>query len=224
MADILTADDWRALALSLQLALASALLLVPLCLPLAYWLARSRSRWRRPVQLLALLPLLLPPTVLGYYLVVVLSPERLPGQLWSGLFGAQFAFSFGGLLLGSMLYSLPFALQPLNAGFRELRPGWSEVAATLGLSPLQRLMRVALPQMRTPVGDALALVFAHSIGEFGIVLMIGGALPETRTASIALYQHFQALDFAAADRLALALVLLSLLVLLPLYLSRQRRY
>ena len=220
---MLNPGDWQALGLSLRLALFSALLLVPICLPLAFWLARSRSAWRLPVQALAAIPLILPSTVLGYYLVVAFSPQTAVGQGWQALFDVQFAFSFPGLLLGSMAYSLPFALQPLTAGFHHLQRGWSEVAATLGLSPLQRFHRVLIPQMRTPVLDALALVFAHSMGEFGIVLMIGGAIPSTRTASIAMYEHFESLDFASADRLALGLVAISLVLLVPLYAVRRAR-
>lgn len=212
--------DWLALRLSLQLALASTLLLIPLCLAPAWWLARSR--WRRPVQALSALPLLLPPTVLGYYLIVAFSPANPVGGAWAWLFNAQFAFSFAGLLFGSVIYSLPFALQPLIAGFRELKPEWSEVAAVLGLSPTQRLLRVSMPQMSLPIVDALALVFAHSMGEFGIVLMIGGGAPQTRTASVALFQHFEALDFAAANRLALALIMVSMVLLAGLYALRRR--
>lgn len=211
---MLNGADLQAVLLSLQIASLAAVLLLVFCLPLALWLARSRSVGAQVVAILTTLPLVLPPTVLGYYLVSALAPETSLGKGWAWLFDAGFAFSFPGLLLGSMIYSLPFAVQPLLAAFRQLSPGWLEVAATLGLHPVERLLWVVVPQMRPAVLDALALVFAHSMGEFGIVLMIGGAVPDrTRTASIALFQHFEQFNFAAANQLALLLVAISVLLL-----------
>lgn len=216
--------DIRAVLVSLQIASLAALILTLGCIPLALWLARSASVQARLVGALTTLPLVLPPTVLGYYLISALAPDTVLGSAWGWIFDRGFAFSFPGLLLGSMVYSLPFAVQPQQAAFRQLNAGWLEVAATLGLSPLQRLVRVVVPQMRPALLDSLALVFAHSLGEFGIVLMIGGAVPgETRTASIAVFQHFEQLNFAAANQLALLLLAMSVLMLVVLYWLRADR-
>ncbi|MGI9345310.1 MAG: molybdate ABC transporter permease subunit [Gammaproteobacteria bacterium] len=215
--------DYHSLLLSLELALLTSLLLITLCTPLAFWLTHTHRLTRQAVQLGALLTLVLPPTVLGYYLVLAMGPNYWLGSIWAAVFGSPFAFSFAGLVMGSAIYSFPFALQPLLMGFQTMNPHWNEVAATLGLSPSQRAMHIWLPHMLKSISLALALVFAHTMGEFGIVLMIGGSIPQTRTASIALFEHFETFNVAAANELALWLILSALLLLIPLYSFRQKQ-
>lgn len=215
---ILTPHDLDALRLTLQLAAVSTLCLLALGTPLAWWLARTHSRWALPIQALVALPLVLPPTVLGFYLLVSLSPAGPLGQLSEWLGGPRLVFSFTGLIIGSVIYSLPFVVQPLQNAFASIGSRPLEVAATLRATPWDSFLHVVLPQARQGYLTASVLAFAHTLGEFGVVLMIGGNIPgETQVASIAVYEHVEALAYGQAHTLAAVLVILSLALLLLVY-------
>lgn len=206
---------WSALALTGQLALLTTVILLAVGLPLAWWLTHSRSAWRAPLNALVTLPLVLPPSVLGFYLLVALGPEGPLGRLTTALGWGLWSFNFEGLLLGSVIYSLPFAVQPLQTAFAAQGRGPMEAAATLGASPLDAFITVALPQAKRGLLTAAVLCFAHTVGEFGVVLMIGGNIPgQTQVVSTLIYGHVEAMDYAAAHELALGLVAFSFLVLL----------
>ena len=210
-------EDLQAIWLTLKLATATTALLLLLAAPLAWWLARKRSRLRAPVAAVVALPLVLPPTVLGFYLLVAFGPQGWGGQLTQALGIGLLPFSFGGLLLGSMLYSLPFAVQPLQTAFEAVGRRPLEVAATLRASPLDSFFHVVLPLARGGIVQAAVLTFAHTIGEFGVVLMIGGNIPQrTRVVSTQIYGHVEALDYAQAHWLSAGMVLFSFAVLLAL--------
>ncbi|MCA9782932.1 MAG: molybdate ABC transporter permease subunit [Candidatus Cloacimonetes bacterium] len=214
----LSAQDLGALWLTLRLALATTLTLLVLGTPLAWWLARGRTRWRVPVRALVALPLVLPPTVLGFYLLVALGPNGPLGGLMIALGGQALAFSFTGLVLGSVCYSLPFVVQPLQDAFAAIGERPLEVAATLRAGPLDRFLSVALPLARPGYLTAAVLGFAHTIGEFGVVLMIGGNIPgRTQVLSIAIYDHVEAMEYGQAHGLAAGLLLLSFVMLLAVY-------
>ncbi|WP_308366172.1 MULTISPECIES: molybdate ABC transporter permease subunit [unclassified Microbulbifer] len=211
----LSATDWQALLLTLKLAGMTTLLLALLGIPLSWWLANRRGRLRPLLEVVLSLPLVLPPTVLGFYLLLLLSPNQPLGALWQQLFNRPLVFSFPGLVAASMLYSLPFMVQPLLAAFDQRALPLAQAAAGLGMPPLARLRSVVLPACRSALVVALSMTFAHTLGEFGVVLMIGGAIPgETQVVSVALYQHVENLDYGGAHRLALVLLLLSVLLLL----------
>lgn len=210
--------DLAALGLTLRLAAITTLLLLILGTPLALWISSGRTLPRRIAQAAVALPLVLPPTVLGFYLLVWLGPARAPGRLLIHLLGHPLAFTFTGLVVGSMLYSLPFAVQPLVLAFSHVDRNLTGVAATLGASPFTIFRRVVLPLSRTGFLTAAVLTFAHTVGEFGVVLMIGGDIPDlTRTLSISIFDQVQDLNYAAADRTALALVAISFAALLVVY-------
>lgn len=210
--------DADALILTLQLAALTTAVLLVIGLPLAGWIALGQSRFRFLLEAVVALPLVLPPTVLGFYLLWGLGPRTAFGQALTGLIGHTLAFSFSGLVAGSVLYSLPFAVQPVVAGLRSVDPAYLEAAATLGASPLRKFIRVALPLARGSVLSAAVLTFTHTVGEFGVVLMLGGSIPgETRTLSITLYDLVENGDFAAANRLAVALLAASTAALMLLY-------
>ncbi|MEO6830196.1 MAG: molybdate ABC transporter permease subunit [Acidobacteriaceae bacterium] len=215
--------DTAALLLTLRLALVTTAILLVIAVPLAYWLAFTSSRWRTMVQAVCSLPIVLPPTVLGFYLLVGLGPQTAFGRAISRLLGHPLAFSFTGLVVGSVLYSLPFAVQPLASGFAAVDSSLLDAAATLGSGRFDRMRRVVLPLARGSLLTAGVLSFAHTVGEFGVVLMIGGNLPgATRTLSIALYDQVQDFQYAAANRTALFLLAICLVALTLLY-SQQRR-
>lgn len=212
-----------ALWLTLKLAAVSTLWLLLLGTPLAWWLARRKTLASTVVEAVVALPLVLPPTVLGFYLLIAFAPQSALGQAWQVLTGSRLAFSFSALVIGSVLYSLPFVVQPLQAAFRQVPSSILEAAATLGAGPLDRWRSVVLPLCRPSFLAAASLGFAHTVGEFGVVLMIGGNIPgETQVLSIALYDRVEALDFAAAHQLAAGLVLFSLVTLFLLYRSSGR--
>ena len=208
MTDTLVSPDflasaWSAIALTLRLAGVTTLLLLLIAAPLAWWLARTPSRWREAVSALVTLPLVLPPSVLGFYLLVALGPQGPLGQLTQALGWGTLSFSFSGLVLGSIVYSLPFAVQPLQAAFAEMGPRPMEVAMTLGARPLDAFFTVALPQARHGLLTAAVLSFAHTLGEFGVVLMVGGNIPgQTRVLSTLIYGHVEAMEYAQAHLLA----------------------
>lgn len=215
--------DLQALGLTARLAALTTVLLVSLATPLALWLAGRESWGRRVVFTLTLLPLVLPPTVLGFYLLWSFGPQTASGRLLTHLFGHTLAFSFTGLLLGSMIYSLPFAVQPLTAAFAGVPRDLRDVARVLGASPLQVARRVTLPLSRSAFLTAALLTFAHTVGEFGVVLMLGGNIPGvTRTLSISLFDQVEEGSYSLAGHTALLLVAVSFVALLALQ-GRGRR-
>ena len=217
------ADDLAAIWLTLKLAGLTTLVLLLLATPLAWWLARTPSRWRAPIGAVVALPLVLPPTVLGFYLLITLGPQGPGGQLTQALGLGTLPFTFGGLLLGSVIYSLPFAVQPLQHAFEAVGARPMEVAATLRARPLDAFLSVALPLARPGFVTAAILSFAHTVGEFGVVLMMGGNIPgKTRVVSTQIYGHVEALEYAQAHWLAGGMVLFSFTVLLALALTGRR--
>jgi molybdate transport system permease protein len=214
---------WSAIALTLQLATITSLLLLLLATPLAWWLSQTTSRWRTPVAAAAMLPLVLPPTVLGFYLLVLLGPQGWIGQLTQTLGLGVLSFSFTGLVIGSLVFSLPFAVQPIQHAFEAMGPRPMEVAATLRARPLDAFFSVALPLARPGLLTAFVLSFAHTVGEFGVVLMIGGNIPgQTRVVSTQIYGHVEAMEYAQAHWLAGGMLVFSFVVLLAL-MRLQRR-
>lgn len=214
----------QAIWLTLKLATLTTVLLLLIATPLAWWLARTGSRWRAPINALVTLPLVLPPSVLGFYLLLALGPHGPLGQLTQALGWGLLSFSFTGLLIGSVIFSLPFAVQPLQHAFEAQGQRAMEVAATLRARPLDAFFTVALPQARTGLVTAAILSFAHTVGEFGVVLMIGGNIPgQTRVVSTQIYGHVEAMEYAQAHWLAGAMVLFSFVVLLSLALLKRQR-
>lgn len=215
---MIATDDLIALGLTLKLAAITTAVLMVLGTPLAWWLARGRGRGRWLVEALVALPLVLPPTVLGFYLLLLMGPEGPLGAL-AGWFGLRsLAFTFTGLVIGSVVYSLPFVVQPLVGAFRGLERRSLEAAASLGAGPWDRFATVAVPLARSGFLAAAVLGFAHTLGEFGVVLMIGGNIPgETRVVSVAIYDHVESLDYANAHALAAVLLVLSFLMLAAVY-------
>jgi molybdate transport system permease protein len=210
--------DTEALWLTLRLALTTTAVLLLLALPIAWWIASGKGAARALVQAVVALPLVLPPTVLGFYLLVALGPLTAPGRVIIRLLGHPLAFSFAGLVVGSVLYSLPFAVQPLVAGFRAVDVALLEAAATLGASPLRAFRTITLPLARPSLIAAAVLTFTHTVGEFGVVLMLGGNIPgATQTLSIALYDQVQDFNYAAANRTAAVLLAFSLATLIVVY-------
>ena len=217
-------DDWAAIGLTLRLAATTTALLLLLATPLAWWLARTHSRWRAPVSAVVALPLVLPPTVLGFYLLLLTGPSGPVGRATEALGLGRLPFTFAGLVVASMLYSMPFVVQPLQTAFEAVGRRPLEVAATLRAGPWDRFVHVALPLARRGVVTAAVLGFAHTVGEFGVVLMMGGNIPgATRVVSTQLYDHVEALDYPAAHRLAAALLAFSFVVLWGVYRLRPGR-
>jgi len=220
---MLSDADWQAVRLTAELAALSTAVLLLLGTPLAWWLARSRS-WIKPLAAsVVAMPLVLPPSVLGFYLLVLMGPQGPVGRLTEALGIGRLPFSFAGLVVGSVLYSLPFVVQPLQQAFEAIPERMLEAAATLRAGPWDRFFSVALPLARPGLLTASVLGFAHTVGEFGVVLMIGGNIPgRTRVMSVAVYEHVEALDFTSAHRLAAGMVGFALLVLLALYVANRR--
>ena len=217
------AADFTAFTLTLKLAGVSTLILLCLGTPLAWWLSQTRTRGKSVVEALIALPLVLPPTVLGFYLLLALSPTGPVGSTLNSLGLPSLAFSFSGLVLGSVIYSLPFVVQPLQTSFVAVGRRPLEVAATLGAGPLDRFLNVVLPMSKLGYLTAIVLGFAHTMGEFGVVLMIGGNIPgQTQVLSIAIYDHVEALEYSQAHWLAGLLLLFSFLVLLAVYTLNKR--
>jgi molybdate transport system permease protein len=218
-----TEADLSALLISLKLALVTTFILMILGTPLAWWLARSQWRHRYLVEALVALPLVLPPTVLGFYLLLLLSPNGPLGALMTALGGHSLAFTFAGLVIGSVIYSLPFVVQPLQNTFSAVGRRPLEVAASLRASPLDRFFTVAVPLALPGFVTAGVLGFAHTLGEFGVVLMIGGNIPgKTRVASIAIYDHVESLNYARAHWLSGSLLVLSFILLAAVYAFNRR--
>ena len=210
--------NWQAIVLSLKLAVCVAGILLAIGMPIAYWVTFSRWRWKFLIEAIVALPLVLPPTVLGYYILVGLGPRHFAGRIWQGWFGHTLPFTFGGLLVASVLYSLPFAVQPISAGFEGVDRRLIEASWTLGASRLATFFRVILPLSAAGAITGIVLSFAHTIGEFGVVLMVGGNIPGvTRTVSIDIYDRVQASDYAAANATSLLLLVFCFVVLATVY-------
>ena len=214
----MTAGEWSAVRLTAQLAALTTVLLLLLGTPIAWWLARTRSVAKPVVASLVAMPLVLPPTVIGFYLLLLMGPQGAVGQLTQALGLGRLPFTFAGLVVASVLCSLPFVVQPLQQAFEAIPERTLEAAATLRASPWDRFFSVAVPQARPGFVTASVLGFAHTVGEFGVVLMIGGNIPDkTRVLSVALYDHVEASEFADAHRLAGGMVVFALVVLVTLY-------
>ncbi|MHB8743416.1 MAG: molybdate ABC transporter permease subunit [Sulfuricaulis sp.] len=217
------AIEWSALWLTLQLAMITTALLLMIGTPLAWWLARAHSRLKTVIEAVVALPLVLPPTVLGFYLLLALAPDGPVGGLWRRLGGSPLVFSFSGLVFGSVIYSLPFAIQPLQAAFAAVSRGYLEAAATLRAAPLDRFFSVAVPLARPGFLTAAVLAFAHTLGEFGVVLMIGGNIPNrTRVISIAIYDYVETIHYRQAHQLSAVVLALSFVLLLIVYTVNRR--
>lgn len=215
--------DWIALQLTFRLALISTALLLVLCLPLAWWLAHTQRRIKVVIEALVALPLVLPPTVIGFYLLILLGPRGAVGGTLERLGANHLAFTFTGLVIGSMIYSLPFVVQPLQNAFQAMGRRPLEVAATLRAGPWDRLVSVVLPLSRQGLLTAAVLSFAHTLGEFGVLLMIGGGIPgQTQVASIAIYSHVEGMDYASAHRLSLLLIVTAFVMLVCIYALNKR--
>ncbi len=210
--------SWQALALSVKLAAIVSAVLFVVGMPIAYWIASSRWRWKFLVEAVVALPLVLPPTVLGFYLLVAMGPRSPLGRLWLRAFGHTLAFTLEGLVLASLLYSLPFAVQPFAAAFRSVDRQLVNASSTLGVSRLRTFARVIVPLSSAGIITGLVLSFAHTLGEFGVVLMVGGNIPGvTRTVSIDIYDQVQSLNYAVANQTALVLLAISFITLSVVY-------
>lgn len=219
----LSAPLWQSLGLTLRLAAITTLLLGLVGLPLAHWLNTTRWRLAPILETVVTLPVVLPPTVIGFYLLTAFSPQHPPGSWWIALTGAPLAFSFGGLVIASAIYSLPFAVQPFQAALRSVPPDLLDAAASLGTPPRRVFWRVHVPLAWRGVAAGLTLAFAHTLGEFGVVLMIGGSIPGvTKVASIALYDEVQKLSYPTAHAFAAILLALSFVLLLAVTLLQRR--
>ncbi|BBP84484.1 MULTISPECIES: molybdate ABC transporter permease subunit [Pseudomonas] len=220
----LSGDDWAAIRLTLELASLTTALLLLVGTPIAWWLARTGSWLKGPVGAVVALPLVLPPTVIGFYLLVSMGPNGFIGQFTQSIGLGTLPFTFAGLVVGSVLYSLPFVVQPLQNAFEAMGPRPLEVAATLRASPWDSFVTVVLPLARPGFVTASILGFAHTVGEFGVVLMIGGNIPEkTRVVSVQIFDHVEAMEYAQAHWLAGGMVVFSFLILLALYSSRRMK-
>jgi len=218
----LSTSELDAIYLTVALASVTTLCLLALGTPLAWWLSRRRGNIPALIEALVALPLILPPTVLGFYLLIMFAPNSALGYWWERLTGQPLAFSFSALVIGSVIYSLPFVVQPLQGAFQRVPQGLLDAAATLGANPLDQFRSVVLPLTRRAFLTAASLGFAHTVGEFGVVLMIGGNIPgETQVLSIALYDYVETLQFAEAHRLSAGLVLFSVILLFFLYRDRE---
>lgn len=210
--------DLQPLWITLQVALYTTLILMVIGTPIALWLAKIQGNKKAVFEALVALPLVLPPTVLGFYLLVILSPDGVVGQLWASFGFAPLTFSMTGLVIGSVIYSLPFAVQPLMGGFELLGKRPLEVASVLGANPFDRFFSVILPLTRRHYLVAFTLAFAHTMGEFGVILMIGGNIPGvTQVASIAIYDHVEAMEYSQAHVLSAILLVVSFVVLAVVY-------
>ena len=217
--------NWQAIILTLRLAVTVSAVLVIIGLPLAYWIAFSRRRWKFLIESLVAMPLVLPPTVLGFYFLLLLGRGGAVGSWLNRIFGVTLPFSFAGLVVASVLYSLPFAVQPLVAGFAAVDRKLIAASALLGAPPMRTFLRVILPLSLRHLITAVVLSFAHTLGEFGVVLMVGGNIPGvTRTLSIAIYDNVQALDYASASQNALFLLIFSFVILSLVYALNRRAF
>ncbi|MCX7898807.1 MAG: molybdate ABC transporter permease subunit [Methylocystis sp.] len=221
---MLNAEDFAAIWLTLQLATIVTILLLLVCAPIAWWLARTKSWLKGPVSAVVALPLVLPPTVIGFYLLLAMGPHGPLGRLTNMLGLGALPFTFQGLVIASVCYSMPFVVQPIQNAFEAIGEGPLEAAATLRASPLDAFFTVALPLAKPGFVTATIVGFAHTIGEFGVVLMIGGNIPgKTRLVSVQIYDHVEAMDYARAHWLAGGMLILSFFALLALYVRRREK-
>ena len=220
-----TAGAWLGpLWLSIQLAFVTTVVLIAFSAPLAWWLSQTQSRWQPVIQAVVAMPIVLPPTVLGFYLLILLGPHGAIGSWWVELTGDALTFSFLGLVIASCVYSLPFAVQPIQNAFELLPTKTMDTARTLGASKLDAFFSVAVPLSSRGFISAIVLSFAHTLGEFGVVLMVGGNIPgKTRVVSIAIYDHVETLNYAAAHQLSLLLIVFAFVVLFGMFLINGRR-
>jgi molybdate transport system permease protein len=217
--------DWQSFWLTIRLAVLVTFILLIVGLPLAYWIAYSRWRWKFLVESLVAMPIVLPPTVLGFYVLLALGSRSPLGRAWQAVTGHTLAFTFAGLVIGSILYSLPFAVQPFAASFSQVDSRFLAASATLGASRWRTFFRVVLPLSASGVLTGVALSFAHTMGEFGVVLMVGGNIPRvTRTVSIEIYDQVQAFNYAAANQTALVLLALSFFSLCLVYGANRKKW
>ena len=220
---MIISSDWTALTLTFELALISTIILLVIGTPVAWWLSQTKVRFKFLIETMVALPIVLPPTVLGFYLLIFLGPQGSVGKLVSYLGGPSLIFSFNGLVLGSIVYSMPFVIQPLQHAFSVIDKRADETAATIGFSRLRRFFYLFLPLSKTGYLSAFVLGFAHTLGEFGIVLMIGGNIPgETQVASISIYNYVEMLEYEKAHTLSLLLLLISFTLLAIIYSLRIR--
>ena len=209
--------------ITLKLALVTTLVLLVIGTPLAWWLSNTQTRYKTPIEAIVALPLVLPPTVLGFYLLIALSPDGVVGQIWSYISDDPLTFSFTGLVIGSVIYSLPFVVQPLQASFESIGKPLQQAAASLGAKPMDIFFSIILPLSYRGFFVAITLGFAHTVGEFGVVLMIGGNIPGlTQVLSITIYDHVEALEYSAAHIYSAALLLFSFVVLLVAYTANRK--
>lgn len=219
----MNADFWQTLGLTFRLAAVTTLVLLLIGVPIAYGLSRNRSPVKPLLEALISMPLVLPPTVLGFYLLLAFSPESSLGQWLETAFGLKLVFTFPGLVVGSIFYSLPFMVQPVQSGFENLPANLSEASYVLGKSRLQTLLKVELPNIKPSLLTGIVLAFAHTVGEFGVILMIGGNIPgETRVASIAIYDEVEALNYSLANQYALVLIAFAFAILAIVYSINRR--
>jgi molybdate transport system permease protein len=217
--------DLQPLWLTLRLGLTTTVVLFVACLPLAWWLSNGQTRWRHPVRAFTNMPLVLPPSVLGFYLLLAFSPAYPFGHFLEHAFNVRLVFSFGGILIGSIIFSLPFMINPLVSGFESLPSSLSEAAKVLGKSRLTTLFRVLLPNMKPALMTGIVMSFAHTIGEFGVVLMIGGKIPGvTKVASIAIYDEVEALNYHAANVYAGVLFVACFVVVTTMFIINRRSF
>ncbi len=215
--------DFQPLVLSFKLACVTTIILLLIGIPLAYWLSFSQRRYKYILETLVSMPLVLPPTVLGFYLLILLGPRSFLGGILESWFDVRMVFSFAGLVVGSVIFSLPFMVNPIKAGFQSLPVYLTEAALTLGKSRQETLLKVLLPNIKPSLWTGIVMSFAHTLGEFGVVLMIGGNIPgQTRVASIAIYSEVEALNYSAANFYSLILVAVSFSILLTFYLLNKR--
>lgn len=220
----ISAEAWQAVGLTIQLATVTTVILLVVATPLAWWLSQTQSKWRRPIGALVTLPLVLPPTVLGFYLLMLFGPQGWVGMVTQALGLGLLSFTFTGLVMGSIVFSLPFAVQPIQYAFEAIGRRPMEVAATLRASPIDAFFSVALPLAKPGLVTAAVLTFAHTVGEFGVVLMIGGNIPgQTRVVSTQIFGHVEAMEYAQAHWLAAGMVVFSFAVLLVLALLKKRQ-
>lgn len=209
--------------LSIQLALVTTIALLVIGTPIAWWLSQTETRWKPAVQAVVAMPIVLPPTVLGFYLLILLGPDGAVGSWWVQLTGSALTFSFTGLVIASCVYSLPFAVQPMQNAFESLPRHYLERAWTLGASRMDAFFSVVVPLSMRGFVSGMVLSFAHTLGEFGVVLMVGGNIPgETRVVSIAIYDHVESLNYAAAHRMSLLLIAFAFIVLVGMYVMNRR--
>jgi len=215
--------DWSPIILTLQLALITTVILFVISIPLAYWMANTKSRIKPIIEAIVSLPLVLPPTVLGFYLLIAFSPESAIGSFLNDVFGLKLAFSFSGLVIGSIIYSLPFMVQPLQAGFSSLPSSLSEASFVLGKSKYQTITKVLIPNIKKSILTGIVLTFAHTVGEFGVVLMIGGNIPnQTKVVSIAIYDEVESLNYSNAHVYSGILLAVTFAILLLVYINNNR--